>query len=95
MWILVTYVTLVRTRAVKFVDIFKIWFKSATIIIAFYEDLHAFLRAALILSGELFIPVKKFRNIITFYAEFHSLVRFGDFPHKETGMIFILVSSHI
>jgi hypothetical protein len=50
MWILVTCVTLVRTWAVKFFDIFEIWFKSATVIIAFDEDIHAFLRAALILT---------------------------------------------
>lgn len=95
MWIFVTCVTLVRTRAVKFVDIFEIWFKSATIIIAFCEDLHAFLRAALILSGEIFIPVNKFRKTITFYAQFHSLIRVGDLSHKETGVVFILVSSQI
>jgi hypothetical protein len=59
MWILVSCVTLVRTWAVKFFDIFEIWFKSATVIIAFDEDLHAFLRAALILGGEILIPAKK------------------------------------
>lgn len=51
--------TLVRNRAVKFVDIFKIWFKSAAIIIAFYEDLHAFLRAALIIKWRTIYTGKK------------------------------------
>jgi len=60
MWILVTCVTLVPTRAVKFVDVCEIWFKLATIIM-FDEDLPAFLRAALILSCEIFIPAKKIK----------------------------------
>jgi len=94
MCMLATCVTLVRTRDVKFVDIFEIWFKSGTIIIVFDEDLHAFLRAALILvlSGEIFIPQKKTRCN---YAQFHSFIRVGDFLHKKTKVVFILVSSHI
>jgi hypothetical protein len=96
MWILVTCVTLVRTRAVKFVDIFEILFKSATVIV-FDEDLHAFLRSALILSGEIFIPAKKKKksDVITFYVQSHSFIRVGDFLHKETKLIFKLVSSRI
>jgi hypothetical protein len=81
-------VTLVRTGTVKFVDIFEIWFKSATAIIAFDEDLRAFLRAALIKLQNIYTGTKKkFRDVITFYAQFHSFIRVGDFPHKETGVI--------
>ena len=97
MCMLVTCVTLVRTRDVKFVDIFEIWFKSGTIIIVFDEDLHAFLRAAIILvlsTKYLYCPQNN-RDVIThiFYAQYHSFIRVGDFLNKETKVVFILVSS--